>query len=138
MATTKLFSFRVNSIAFKNVQPYLLEINEEKINPIIKFFYKIFGMIIKPRYVIKFKYKDQNDDFKSDNIFFTDKQEAEYWYSFIFEAVFLEKNLTAMPPKKSVPPPPKPKPKIKPLEKLNKPDHLKVVKDNESKEDPEE
>ena len=42
-----------------------------------------------------------------------------------------------MPPKKPTPPPP-PKPKVKPLEKLNKPDHLKVVKDNEPKEDPKE
>jgi len=138
MATTRLFSFRINNVAFKNIQPFLLEINKEKINPIVKFFHKIFGMHVEPRYVIKFKYKDQNDDFKSDNIFFIDKAEAEYWYSFIFDAVFLEKNLTAMPPKKPAPPAPNPKPKIKPLEKLNKPDHLKVVKDNDSKEDPKE
>lgn len=138
MSTFRLFSFRINNIAYKNVQPYLIEINPEIIHPFIKFFYYLFNISIKKRYVITFTYKDQNLDHKRDNIFFDSREDAEYWYTFIFDAVFLEKNINVMPPKKSPPPPPKTKPKIKPLEKLNKPDHLKVVKDNDAKEESKE
>lgn len=136
MTTYRFFSFRINNIAYKNVVPYLIEINKERVNPFINFFNLILNIKRKERYVITFVYKDQNADHKKDNIFFDDKEDAEYWYTFVFDAVFLEKNLTAMPPKKSTPPP-KPKPKLKPLEKLNKPDHLKVVKDNDAKEESE-
>lgn len=136
MSTIRLFSFRINNVAYKNIQPFLLEIQQETINPFIKLFYNLFNIKINQRYFIRIKYRDQNLDHKSDNIYFEDKEEAQYWYAFVFEAVFLEKNLTAMPPKKPTPPPP-PKPKVKPLEKLNKPDHLKVVKDNDAKEEPE-
>ena len=134
MSTVRLFSFRINNVAYKNVQPYLIELNQERVNKWVGWIYSLFGKeVTKQRWVIKFSYRDQNLDFKIDSLYFDSKDLAEHWYYFIFEAVFLEKNTTLPPssPKKPAPPPPKPK---KLPEKLKKPsDHLKVVKNEPEK-----
>lgn len=137
MATVKLFSFRINNIAYKNVQPFLIELTEKKI-PLIIFWICFLLRIptVKSRWIIKFTYKDENLDHKCDSIYFDTKEDAQYWYNFIFEAVFLERSLNAYPiptPKKPNLPPQKTK---KPPERLKKPNHLKVVKDGQETKTP--
>lgn len=135
MATIRLFSFRIHNVAFKNVQPHLLEIRKERVHPWFEWIYLLLNKSpLKSRWMIKFSYKDQNLDHKTTSIFFNDKEDAEYWFSFIFDAVFLEKDIQLPPPPKKTPPPPPPK-KIKPLEKINKPNHLKAVEDEPPKKE---
>jgi len=136
MAGIRLFSFRIYNVAYKNVQPILLEVNQKKTNPILSFFAKLVGIQLLPCvWYLKFIYKNEKGEQSVDRIFFSSKEEATDWYNFIFEAVFLEKAV-APPPvenkKRPLPPPPK----KRPLEKLKKPDpkHLKLVKDDENKD----
>ncbi len=132
----RLFSFRIYNVAYKNVQPVLLEINHKKTNPILIFLAKLIGIQLLPlAWFLKFAYKNEKGVQNVDRIFFSSKEEATDWYNFIFEAVFLEKAIA--PPqtenkKRPTPPPPK----KRPLEKLKKPDakHLKIVKDDENKD----
>ena len=137
MANIRLFSFRIYNVAYKNVQPVLLEVNHKKTNPIFTFLAKLVGIELVPYvWYLKFTYKDERDYRTVDRIFFTSKEEATDWYNFIFEAVFLERAVTPPPSENKKSPPPLPPKKPKPLEKLKKtdPKHLKVVKDDESKD----
>ena len=137
MGTIRLFSFRIYNIAYKNVQPLLLEVNHKKTNPILIFLASLIGIELVPLvWYLEFTYKDEKNDQTVDRIFFPNKEEATNWYNFIFEAVFLERALTPPPVENKKSPPPLPPKKPKPLEKLKKtdPKHLKVVKDDESKD----
>lgn len=138
MSTIKLMSFRISTVAYKHVQPFLLEIYQD-IPPFWKrWVYKLFKLPITEPWVIRFTYVDQKLNYQQDRIFFETKEDAARWYNYVFEAVFLEKDRTPTPsPKPQPPAPPKFKKPVKPLEKLkrDKSDHLKVVKDETKKED---
>jgi hypothetical protein len=131
----RLFSFRIYNIAYKNVEPQLLEIHKKKTNLLLIFLSKLVGVELLPEtWYLKFTYLNERHDKNCDRIFFKSKEEATRWFDFIFEAVFLEKNVAPPQPKQPPPPPPKPKKPVKPLEKLKKPEHLKVVRDEQKKE----
>lgn len=128
----RVFSFRIFNVAYKNVQPILLEFHEKKTNVALVFLAKLVGIHLLPSvWYLKFSYINHNLDPKVDRIFFKSKEDAIHWYNFVFDYVFLEKNTTP-PPVKPPPPPPK---KQKILEKLKKTEanHLKIVKNDETK-----